>query len=219
VSDWDIDGYLTGTQKAIGVPVGLSITVVRPRALQRHRNLASQNLVSRNYYVNLQRWLPIMEAYEQKRASYYATPAVSLVYALHVGYSILLANGGMEKRFEEHKHVSVEFRNALRKLGYEFVPLNEEFAAHTMSAVKFPPLKEGSSNASFLGDCKKAGAIFAGGLHVQIKDTYFRVGHMGLSVRTPQHIFKAVHAIQVATSIHSSVPSDESAESYIQTRL
>merc|ERR1712000_637735 len=112
MTEWDIDAYLTGSQKAIGVPAGLSITVFRPRAMRRFESLTSNANFSRNYYVNLQRWLPVMKAYEEKQPSYLATPAVNLVYALNVGYKILLANGGMEKRFQEHKNVATQFRQA-----------------------------------------------------------------------------------------------------------
>jgi alanine-glyoxylate transaminase / serine-glyoxylate transaminase / serine-pyruvate transaminase len=32
-----------------------------------------------NYYASWKKWLPIMRAYEERRASYFATPAVQLV--------------------------------------------------------------------------------------------------------------------------------------------
>jgi alanine-glyoxylate transaminase/serine-glyoxylate transaminase/serine-pyruvate transaminase len=33
-TEWDIDYVMTGSQKCIGVPSGLSISMVRPRALK-----------------------------------------------------------------------------------------------------------------------------------------------------------------------------------------
>jgi alanine-glyoxylate transaminase/serine-glyoxylate transaminase/serine-pyruvate transaminase len=37
-----------------------------------------------NYFVNLQRWLPIMKSYEARQPSYFATPAVQLIGQLIV---------------------------------------------------------------------------------------------------------------------------------------
>jgi len=198
MTEWDIDIYLTGSQKAIGVPPGLSITVVRPRAL---RNKVEK---PRSYYANVNRWMPIMQAYEEKQASYYATPAVQLIYALKVAYDLLLADGGMEARFQEHKQAADKFRSELRKLGYSFVPVKEEYAAYTMSAVKYPKFNKGSDGAAFRSACKEGGIITAGGLHAKIKDEYFRVGHMGLSTRETSHIDIAIAAIKHATSKCSS---------------
>jgi len=218
MTEWDIDAYLTGSQKAIGVPAGLSITVFRPRAMRRFESLTSNANFSRNYYVNLQRWLPVMKAYEEKQPSYFATPAVNLVYALNVGYKILLANGGMEKRFQEHKNVATQFRQALRQLGYEFVPKEEDYAAYTMSAIKYPQFKSGKGPADFLQACIDNGAIFAGGLHKDIKSEYFRVGHMGVSSRTPEHIHQTVRAIERATEICAGTPSSKASD-FIRSKL
>jgi alanine-glyoxylate transaminase/serine-glyoxylate transaminase/serine-pyruvate transaminase len=46
-----------------------------------------------------------------------------------------------------------------------------------MTAPLYP---EGVDN-SLIGHAKEAGAIFAGGLHPQIKNKYFRIGHMGIT--------------------------------------
>jgi alanine-glyoxylate transaminase/serine-glyoxylate transaminase/serine-pyruvate transaminase len=45
-----------------------------------------------------------------------------------------------------------------------------------MTAPRYP---EGVAGADLLPRVKAAGAILAGGLHPQIKDEYFRIGHMG----------------------------------------
>lgn len=201
MTEWDIDAYLTGSQKALGVPPGLSISVIRPRALERLNQLIAQGVLPRSYYANMSKWLPIMNAYEEKRVSYFATPAVSLIYALNVSLGQLLSNGGMEQRFVEHTNTATEFRKNIRELGLNFVPLKEEYAAHTMSAIRYPAFKPGVGPAEFLAECKKAGLICAGGLHALIKDQYFRVGHMGVSSRNPSHIQQALSAIKAALVI------------------
>lgn len=198
MSSWDIDIYLTGSQKALGVPPGLSVSVIRPRALQKLESLCRQGNKPRSYYANISHWLPIMKAYEDKTPSYFATPAVNLIYALHVANEILLENGGMEARFKEHKNAATQFRSALREKGFQFVPVKEEYAAYTMSAIKYPTFKDGVDSAQFRTECKNGGIICAGGLHADIKNEYFRVGHMGISARNSNHIKIATSAILTA---------------------
>lgn len=207
MKDWDIDIYITGSQKAIGVPPGLSISVIRPRALHKFENLLKENHKPRSHYANVKRWLPIMKAYEDNKPSYYATPAVNLIMALEVAYNLLLQNGGMEKRFEEHKRIANKFRNELRKQGFSFVPIKEEYAANTMSAVRYPQLNNGYSINDFRFNCKKLGIICAGGLYPSIKNEYFRVGHMGFSTRIhdDSHINQAISAITNANKLSSKL--------------
>ena len=56
------------------------------------------------------------------------------------------------------------------------VPVSADVAANTLTAPYFP---EGVDR-SVLGHIREAGVILAGGLHPEIKDRYFRVGHMGV---------------------------------------
>jgi alanine-glyoxylate transaminase/serine-glyoxylate transaminase/serine-pyruvate transaminase len=44
-----------------------------------------------------------------------------LLISFYVGFEILLANGGMEKRFEEHHRMSTAIKNAIKSLGCTFV--------------------------------------------------------------------------------------------------
>jgi alanine-glyoxylate transaminase/serine-glyoxylate transaminase/serine-pyruvate transaminase len=65
---------------------------------------------------------------------------------------------------------------ALKALELNQVPLKEEFAAHTLSAPRYP---KGVTQADLLPKVQKAGATLAGGLHPAIRAEYFRIGHMG----------------------------------------
>ena len=61
-------------------------------------------------------------------------------------------------------------------LGLDQVPVTPESAANTMTAPRYP---QGVTGADLLPRVKAAGAILAGGLHPDIKNEYFRIGHMG----------------------------------------
>lgn len=171
--DWCVDVALTASQKAVGVPPGLALLVAGPRAMEAFRR---RRRPVANYYVDWDNWLPIMEAYEARRPSYFGTPAVNLVAALNVSLGQVLAEG-MDARFERHRRMSRAVKSAVSALGLGQVPLREEVAAHTLTAPRYPD----GVDSSLLGHVKAAGAILAGGLHPEIKTEYFRIGHMGVT--------------------------------------
>jgi alanine-glyoxylate transaminase/serine-glyoxylate transaminase/serine-pyruvate transaminase len=119
--------------------------------------------------------LPIMEAYEARRGSYFGTPAVNLVAALNVSLGLILKEG-MEARFERHARVSRACQAAIAALGLGQVPVSSDIAATTMTAPRFP---DGVAGPDLLPKVKAAGVVLAGGLHPAIKSEYFRIGHMG----------------------------------------
>lgn len=172
MSDWGVDVAFTASQKAVGVPPGLALLMAGPRALEAFKARKAPVL---NYYADWTNWLPVMQAYEARKPSYFATPAVNLVFALDVSLGIILAEG-MESRFERHALISRACKAGMSALGMGQVPLRPEWAAHTMTAPRFPA---GVSGPDFLGKAGKAGVTLAGGLLAPIKSEYFRIGHMG----------------------------------------
>ncbi len=171
--DWGVDVALTASQKAVGVPPGLALLVAGPKAMEAFRR--RRHPVA-NYYADWANWLPIMQAYQARRPSYFGTPAVNLVAALNVSLGQILTEG-MDARFERHRRMSRAVKAAVSALGLGQVPARDEIAAHTLTAPRYP---EGV-DSSLLGHIKAAGAILAGGLHPDIKTEYFRIGHMGVT--------------------------------------
>ncbi|CAI5739613.1 unnamed protein product [Peronospora destructor] len=190
MKQWDLDVVLTGSQKCIGVPAGLCLMVIRPRALQ----VFEKNTSTVKYYVDWHNWLPIMKNYEARQPSYFATPAVNHLFALNVALDILLENGGMEQRFKEHKFIGDAIKEALKTLGCSLVTVDDS-GANTLTCVRYPA---GVSAADFLPKAVKRGVSLAGGLHNAIKMEYFRIGHMGPSTRRLDHILRTVEAIEDA---------------------
>jgi len=170
--DWGIDVVLTASQKAIGVPPGLALFVVSQNLLcawgKRRTSVA-------NYYADWAKWLPIMASYEARAPSYFGTPAVNLVCALDVSLGQIL-DEGMERRFARHEHLGRACRAAIGALGLDQVPTSDAHAANTMTAPRYP---KGVAGKELLPAVREAGVILAGGLHPDIKNRYFRIGHMG----------------------------------------
>lgn len=173
MTEWGVDVALTASQKAIGTPPGLALLVAGPRALAAFE--ARQTLVG-NYYADWGNWLPIMKAYEARQPSYFGTPAVNLIQALNVSLGMILEEG-MDARFARHHRISRACKAGISALGLEQVPLSAKVAARTMTAPRFP---EGITKSDLLPPIRQAGVILAGGLHPQIKNEYFRIGHMGV---------------------------------------
>lgn len=138
-----------------------------------------------------------MNAYEQRKPSYFATPAVQLIMALNVSLKKLLSYG-MENIFAQHKQVSNRVKTSLLEMGFKLVPTSMEAAANTLTAAYYPPGVEASK---FLPKVSAEGVLVAGGLHKQIGPRYFRIGHMGMSVMEESqlhHIEKTLAAVKKA---------------------
>jgi alanine-glyoxylate transaminase/serine-glyoxylate transaminase/serine-pyruvate transaminase len=172
MGEWGVDLALTASQKAVGVPPGLALLVVGPRAMEAYRG---RKTPVASYYVDWSHWLPVMQAYEARQPAYFGTPAVNLVQALNVSLGQILAEG-LEARFARHQAISHACQSGLAALGLGQVPLRPEYAAHTMTAPRYP---QGITATALLPKITAAGAILAGGLHPEIRGEYFRIGHMG----------------------------------------
>jgi alanine-glyoxylate transaminase/serine-glyoxylate transaminase/serine-pyruvate transaminase len=90
--EWGIDVVLTASQKAIGVPPGLALLVVSPKAMDVWKN--RQTLVG-NYYADWSNWLPIMQAYGAGKPSYFGTPPVNLIQGLEISLNMILKEGSI----------------------------------------------------------------------------------------------------------------------------
>ncbi len=169
---WGVDLALTASQKAIGVPPGLALLMIGPHALEAFQKRTTPVL---NYYADWSNWLPIMQAYEARKTSYFGTPPVNLIFALDVSLRQILAEG-MPRRVARHITISQACKAGLQALGLSQVPLRPEYAAHTLTAPRYPI---GVNGADFLGRVLQAGVTLAGGLLPAIRNEYFRIGHMG----------------------------------------
>ncbi len=172
MDDWGIDLALTASQKAIGVPPGLALLVIGPRALETFHKRAAPVM---NYYADWANWLPIMQAYEARKPGYFGTPPVNLIFALDVSLRQILAEG-MPERIARHITISRACKAAIQALGLTQLPVQPEFAAHTLTAPRYPL---GVNGPDFLAKVLEAGVTLAGGLLPAIRTEYFRIGHMG----------------------------------------
>ena len=170
--EWGLDIVLTASQKAIGVPPGLALLVASQKAIQTWK---SRKTPVSNYYADWANWLPIMKAYQDRKPSYFGTPAVNLIVALESSLKII-NNEGIRVRIERHQKLASSFRLAISALGLKILPVNGNIAANTLTAIYYPKGVDGNILLKHVSDFD---IILAGGLLPEIKADYFRVGHMG----------------------------------------
>lgn len=192
---WGVDVALTGSQKAIGLPPGLALLVASAAAIEKRTKLRHPPGLA----VDFDAWRPVMQAYEARKPSYFATPATPLIVALAVGLEELLAGGAtpqaaMQKRFEEHARAATAVRAVLASFGVDFVPRSPALSASTLTACWHP---EGVG-PELVAAIAQQGVIIAGGLHPAIRQKTFRIGHMGHSSRTPEHLLRTIDAVGAA---------------------
>jgi len=184
---WGADLYFTGSQKALGLPPGLALMVAGERALAAR---ASRRAAPPPLYLDWHSWLPVHRAYEERKPSYFATPATTLVMGLEAGLGEILEEG-IAARIAAHARAAKALNAAWRVLGLRTVPKSAAVTANTLSVLLFP---EGI-DASLLPKIAARGVTVAGGLHPAVKATSFRVGHMGYSVTRPDYLRRAVEAV------------------------
>lgn len=178
--DWGLDVVLTASQKGLGTPPGLSILVASTRAIQVFEQ---RKAPATSYYASWKRWLPIMKAYEAGTAAYFATPPVNLINAFYTSLkTITRSSMTVDERIKLHREASKRVKDAVSKLGLKQVATDPAFAANGMTAVYFP---EGVTAPQVIPELLQQSIIVAGGLHKDIKDKYFRIGHMGVTAVDP----------------------------------
>ncbi|KAJ9108213.1 hypothetical protein QFC19_002460 [Naganishia cerealis] len=182
--DWGIDIVVGATQKGLGVPPGLSVLCASQKALKVFEN---RKTPPSSYYISWSKWLPVMKNYEAGTPSYFATrkptsleAPVQLIYALETSLkTIMEGKVSLEDRFKMHREASQRFKKEMQSMGFKTVSLSPETSANGMTAVYFP---DGFKASDILPKLLAKDIVVAAGLHKDIKDKYFRVGHMGVSV-------------------------------------
>ncbi|KJE90424.1 aminotransferase, variant [Capsaspora owczarzaki ATCC 30864] len=179
MDEWGVDVAFTASQKAIGCPAGLALMVLGERAMAAFNDRVARKVPVTGWYASLANWLPIMKAYEARQPSYFATPAVNLIVALHKALDNLVGfPGGLSALFARQVLASDAFKAGIAAMGLTLVPKTHASAAHLLSAIRFP---QGVGAGDLVPKVRARGAVITGGLLAPIKTEYFRVGHMGVS--------------------------------------
>lgn len=156
------DVMITGSQKVLACPPGISIIVLAPRALGRVE--ASK---ARTMYFDLNNALK-----NQERGQTPFTPAVGILLQINERLKEIDRNGGADAEVERIAAQAKDFRTKIKDLPFELVsesPANGVTSIHPTTAGAYDIFL-------YLKDMYGIWVCPNGG---DIKDTVFRVGHIG----------------------------------------
>jgi predicted phosphoserine aminotransferase len=165
---WDIDYVLTGSQKALAMPSGLSFCAANDRVLARAKESRRRGL-----YFDL---IEFDEYYKKNQSP--NTPAVSLLYAMDAQLAHI-EKEGMEARWARHLAMAErtwQWAADMRGRGKDvslFAP--EGYRSPSVTCINAPKGKPGSEIAKSM---KARGFTIATG-YGKLKDDMVRIGHMG----------------------------------------
>ena len=167
MDEWNIDICLTGSQKALGAPPGITMLCVNSRAWKA---IESRKTPIADYYADMRRWKPVME----NPRGYFATPATGMVLGMLEALRIIQEEG-LEERWRRHRVFSEAFRAGLAAIGVKSFPAAGS-EAHTLSVPVIPDGIKDSDVRELMQ--LKYGVIIAGGLG-RTAGKAVRIGHMG----------------------------------------
>lgn len=160
-----IDICLTSTQKAIGLPPGMSICTFSEKAIKN-----AEKVEFRGTYLDL---LALYKYLKKKDYQYPSTPSISHMYALDYQLDYILNEEGLENRFARH----IEMANIVRdwaKRYFELFP-EEKYLSNTLTTVKNTRNIDVAKLNKELGD---RGFQISNG-YGDLKNKTFRIAHMG----------------------------------------
>ena len=196
---WGVDVVVTGSQKALLTPPGLSFTSVSPRAWER----AATATLPRFYFD----WRKLRAA--QAKGSTAFTPAVSTVAALDEALRILL-DQGLEAAFDRHVALGRACRAGVKALGLDLYSPDEDRSA-VLTAALTPEGVDAVELRLALRD--RHGIVIAGG-HGELTRRLFRIGHIGwVSIDDVAAAFDAIteELAAVGVDVEPGVASDSRA--------
>jgi serine---pyruvate transaminase len=159
---WGIDVVISGSQKALMTPPGLSMASVPARLWERVRQ-------SRSFYFD---WTATKKAQDVADAAF--TPAVSLIRGLDVALGMILG-AGLDAAFERHVRLGRATRAGLKAMGLELFSPDDDGAA-VVTAARVPAGVDGTELLQVLRD--RHGVTLAPG-QAHLKGKIFRIGHIG----------------------------------------
>ena len=180
--EWKLDILVTGSQKALMLPPGLSFACLSEKAWQ-----ACERSDLPKYYFDFKKERKNLE---NNQTSY--TPAISLVIGLAEALKIIKETG-LEQIFQETAKMAQATREAMKSLGLElFAPLSPSEAC---TAVKVPEGIDGEKLVKLMRE--KYGFTIAGG-QGKAKGKIFRIAHMGYISR--YELIGCISALEEALS-------------------
>ena len=162
---WGVDVTVSGSQKGLMLPPGLSFNAVSAKALAANKTATLQ----RSYWD----WAEMLGP--NKTGYFPYTPATNLLYGLNEAID-MLHEEGLENVFARHARHGAATRAAVRHWGLEVLCATQGQESGVLTAVKMP---EGHSADAFRATTLEHFDISLGNGLSKVADRVFRIGHLG----------------------------------------
>ncbi len=175
------DVMITGSQKALACPPGVSVVVLSPRALARVEMNDPKCL-----YLDLRSALK-----NQERGQTPFTPAVGTLLQIHARLTEIAASGGVESETNKIAALARYFREQLQGLPFDICSRSLSNAVTPLHPT------HGQSAYDLFLRLKDEFGIWVCPNGGELKDTVFRVGHLGaLSLRDYDRLIAALRSLE-----------------------
>ncbi len=163
MDEWKIDCLLTGSQKGLMLPPGLSLIALSEKAWKR-----AENQKDICYYFNL----PAERAILKKNQTHFTSP-INLIVGLDASLDLLLKNG-LEAIYRKQWAMTMLVRKGAMAMGLAL--LAKKDFSWGITAIEIP---EGLSGQEILRFAQEKYNVYMAGGQDKLKNRIIRIGHMG----------------------------------------
>jgi aspartate aminotransferase-like enzyme len=176
-----IDLVITGSQKAWGVPPGMSMLFLGARSID-----ALERSTTPRFYFDLRRYRRAKD-----KGNFPFTPSISILYALDASLDLLLREGASSVH-ARHRRVAEAARREAKTKGLALFP-DERFASPTVTAIRLPA---GCDEPALMERLRTRHRTVLARGQERLQGHIVRIGHLGF-VEEPE-IRSAVEALAAA---------------------
>ena len=166
VDEYGLDICLSGSQKCIAAPPGMSMLTLSDDAWN-----TVDKVESPTYYLDMKK---MRKSGEKSQTPY--TPSVSMTYAMNEALSMVLEEG-LDARIKRHHTGAEATREAAKALGLELFAREGDYS-NTLTGIKMP---EGVTDSQLRGTMRDKYQIELAGGQDHLRGNIVRIGHMGVT--------------------------------------
>ena len=194
-TEWGVDLNMTGSQKCLAAPLGMTLVAVSPAAwdaMERRKHKASSLVYDLLRWK--EHWIPTSRGGQVPDGTPRRQPIsipTHLTAALGAAVKLILAEG-LPHRFRRHEVAGEAFRAGLEAMRLEMFP-DASIRSNTVSCFKTPA---GVDPAAVVGHMRDRHGILIGTGLDRIRTSTLRVGHMGIT-SSPAYVLPTLSALEL----------------------
>lgn len=167
MKEFHVDGFVTGSQKAIGAPPGVTLIGLSKEAVERYTN---RDYIP-SHYCDLRRH----KKRYQKDKQTPNTPAVTVLWALQKAFDVLDSKGGLAGCVKRHADAAAHTRKRLEGMGFSIIA-EKGFESDTITGFKCESAEQAKMIRSRLLSDHNIRIVGSRGA---FKENGLRIAHMG----------------------------------------